>query len=119
MIQLIRVKDDRFDLTDELLVPDDFIRRVRTVSALNLYGLKTNVLYNPLVNVAASLLRLPMVPRWRRMISFVRRAVLKTSAVKPVCAIRTRVLESKQQQFPSFFFIPLQFLHFRESQRRR
>lgn len=63
LIQLIRVKGDRFDLTDELLVPDDFIRLVQTVSVLNLYGLKTNVLYNPLVNVAASLLRLPMVPR--------------------------------------------------------
>ena len=63
LIQLIRVKDDRFDPTDELLVPDDFIRLVRTVSALNLYGLKTDVLYNPLVNAAASLLRLPMVPR--------------------------------------------------------
>jgi hypothetical protein len=30
---------------------------------LNLYGLKTDVLYNPLVNVAASFLQLPMVPR--------------------------------------------------------
>jgi MoaA/NifB/PqqE/SkfB family radical SAM enzyme len=63
LIQLIRVKDDRFDLTDELLAPEDYIRLVRTVSALNLYGLKTDVLYDPLVNVAANLLQLPMVPR--------------------------------------------------------
>lgn len=63
LIQLIRVPGDVFDLSKELLAPEDFIRLVRTVSALNLYGLTTDVLNNPLVNVVARKLQLPMVPR--------------------------------------------------------
>ena len=46
-----------------MLAPDDLIRLVRTISALNLYGLKTDVLNNPLVNVVAEVLALPLVPR--------------------------------------------------------
>ena len=63
LIQLIRVQGDFFDLSGDLLDPEDFIRLVRTVSALNLYGLKTDVLNNPLVNVVADVLALPLVAR--------------------------------------------------------
>lgn len=63
LIQLIRVQADFFDLSGDLLDPEDFIRLVRTVSALNLCGLKTDVLNNPLVNVVADVLALPLVAR--------------------------------------------------------
>jgi MoaA/NifB/PqqE/SkfB family radical SAM enzyme len=63
LIQLIRVQGDFFDLAGDLLAPDDFLRLVRTVSAMNLCGLKTDVLNNPLVNVVAEALALPLVPR--------------------------------------------------------
>jgi MoaA/NifB/PqqE/SkfB family radical SAM enzyme len=62
LIQLIRVPGDVFDLSPELLDPEDFIRLVGTVSALNLCGLATDVLHNPLVNVVAAKLHLPLVP---------------------------------------------------------
>jgi len=63
LIQMIRVRGDLFDLSQELLSPEDFIRLVRTVSALNLCGLKTDVLNDPLVNMVAEVLQLPLVPR--------------------------------------------------------
>jgi MoaA/NifB/PqqE/SkfB family radical SAM enzyme len=53
LIQLIRVKDDAFDLSDELITPDDFINVVQGASLLNLYGHKSAVLNNPLVNAAS------------------------------------------------------------------
>ncbi|CAB1059253.1 hypothetical protein D1BOALGB6SA_4011 [Olavius sp. associated proteobacterium Delta 1] len=65
IIQIIRVRDDTVDLSAELLTPEDFIRLVRTVSLLNLYGLRTDVLYEPLVNVAAKLLNMTWTPRSR------------------------------------------------------
>jgi MoaA/NifB/PqqE/SkfB family radical SAM enzyme len=63
VIQIIRVRDDTVDLSEELLSPEDFIRLVRTVSLLNLYGLRTDVLNEPLVNVASKLLNMPWIPR--------------------------------------------------------
>jgi MoaA/NifB/PqqE/SkfB family radical SAM enzyme len=63
VIQLIRVRDDTVDLSEELLSPEDFIRLVRTVALLNLYGHRTDVLYEPLVNVAAKLIDMPWIPR--------------------------------------------------------
>jgi sulfatase maturation enzyme AslB (radical SAM superfamily) len=65
LIQLIGVKNDACDLSLELLDPEDFIKMVRTVSALNLCGFVTDVLNDPLVNVAAEMLGLPLVPRSR------------------------------------------------------
>lgn len=62
LIQLIRVPGDVFDLSAEVLRPDDFIRLVRLVSFLNLYGLKVNLLNNPLAGVACRLLHVPMLP---------------------------------------------------------
>jgi MoaA/NifB/PqqE/SkfB family radical SAM enzyme len=63
VIQIIRVRGDTVDLSEELLAPEDFIRLVRTVSLLNLYGLRTDVLNEPLVNVASKLLNMPWIPR--------------------------------------------------------
>jgi MoaA/NifB/PqqE/SkfB family radical SAM enzyme len=62
LIQLIRVPADVFDLSKEVLSPDDFLRLVRMVSLLNLYGLKVNLLNNPLAAVASQVLKVPWVP---------------------------------------------------------
>jgi MoaA/NifB/PqqE/SkfB family radical SAM enzyme len=62
-IQLIRVLQDVFDLSKEVLSPDDFLRLVRIVSFLNLYGLKVDLLNNPLAAVAARIFNLPWVSR--------------------------------------------------------
>lgn len=62
VIQIIRVRDDTVDLSGELLAPEDFLGLVRTVSLLNLYGLRTDVLNEPLANVASNLLNMPWIP---------------------------------------------------------
>jgi MoaA/NifB/PqqE/SkfB family radical SAM enzyme len=67
LMQLIRVTDDVFDLTKELLEPDDFLKLVWSVSLLNLYGLKIQVLYNPLAGVASKLLKMPWIPQARTL----------------------------------------------------
>jgi MoaA/NifB/PqqE/SkfB family radical SAM enzyme len=61
-IQLIRVPEDIFDLSKEVLSPDDFLRLVRMISLLNLYGLKVDLLNNPLATVASRVLKMPWVP---------------------------------------------------------
>ena len=63
VIQLFRLDNGPCDFSDELLRPEDFLRMVRTVSALNLCGFPTHVLNDPLVNVVAGMLQLPLVPR--------------------------------------------------------
>jgi MoaA/NifB/PqqE/SkfB family radical SAM enzyme len=63
LIQLIRVTNDVFDLSSELLDPDDFLKFVRMVSLLNLYGHKTEILNNPLAVVVSKLLEVPWIPR--------------------------------------------------------
>ena len=63
LIQLIRVRDDVFDLSNELLVPEDFLKLVRMVSLLNLYGHKTEILNNPLAVVVSKLFEMPLIPR--------------------------------------------------------
>lgn len=61
-IQLIRVKDDLFDLSKELLAPEDFLRLVYMVPLLNLNGHKTEILNNPLAAVVAKLAGVPLIP---------------------------------------------------------
>lgn len=61
-IQLIRVPTYVFDLSSEVLSPDDFLRLVRMISLLNLYGLRVDILNNPLAAVAARVLGMPRVP---------------------------------------------------------
>ena len=60
---MLRVRHDTGDLSPELLDPVDFLRLVRTVALLNRYGLKTDVLNDPLVNVTAKRLQMPWIPR--------------------------------------------------------
>jgi MoaA/NifB/PqqE/SkfB family radical SAM enzyme len=62
-IQLIRVPGDVFDLSKEVLRPDDFLRLVRIISFLNLFGLKVDLLNNPLAAVASRALNMPWVAR--------------------------------------------------------
>jgi MoaA/NifB/PqqE/SkfB family radical SAM enzyme len=62
LIQIIRVPRDVFDLSKEVLGPDDFLMLVRMVSLLNLYGLRVDLLNNPLAAVACRVLGMPMIP---------------------------------------------------------
>jgi MoaA/NifB/PqqE/SkfB family radical SAM enzyme len=61
-IQLIRVTNDVFDLSKELLDPGDFLQLVQFVSLLNLCGFKTQVLNNPLAGVVSKMLKMPWMP---------------------------------------------------------
>jgi MoaA/NifB/PqqE/SkfB family radical SAM enzyme len=63
LIQLTRPAYGAFPMSHELLAPDDYLQLVRTVALLNLYGLRTNVLNDPLVNVVSGLLEMPWIPR--------------------------------------------------------
>lgn len=62
MIQLIRVHQDSYDLSDELLDPKDFIQFVQTVSMLSLYGLNVRIIENDLSNVLTDLLNIRWLP---------------------------------------------------------
>jgi len=62
LIQLIRVPNDDFDLSGEVLRPEDFIRLVRIVSLLNLFGLGVSLLNNPLATVVSTVLKMPWLP---------------------------------------------------------
>lgn len=62
-IQLVRVPGDVFDLSKQVLTPDHFLRLVRIVSLLNLYGLKVDLLNNPLAAVASRQLNMPWISR--------------------------------------------------------
>jgi MoaA/NifB/PqqE/SkfB family radical SAM enzyme len=62
-IQLIRVSEDVFDLSKDLLRPDDFLRLVRLISLLNLYGMKVGLLHNPLAAVVSQMLKFPWTNR--------------------------------------------------------
>ena len=61
-IQLIRVTEDVYDLSKELLLPEDFVRLVRYVSLLNLCGFKSQVLNNPLAGLVSKMLEMPWMP---------------------------------------------------------
>jgi MoaA/NifB/PqqE/SkfB family radical SAM enzyme len=63
LIQLIRVADDTFDLSKEVLEPEDFLQLVQAAALLNLCGFKTYILSNPLAGVASKLLEMPWIPR--------------------------------------------------------
>lgn len=53
---------DVFDLSKEVLSPEDFLGLVQMVSLLNLYGLRVDLLNNPLASVACKVLGMPMIP---------------------------------------------------------
>jgi MoaA/NifB/PqqE/SkfB family radical SAM enzyme len=62
LIQLIRITNDAFALSEELLEPEDFIRLVRMVALLNIGGLRSIVKKNPLANVVSKMLEMPWIP---------------------------------------------------------
>lgn len=59
LIQLIRVQGDAFDLSAELLSPEDFLAMVRMAALLNLYGFRVTVLRNPLAVAASRAMGMP------------------------------------------------------------
>ncbi len=63
LIQLIRITNEAFSLSEELLDPEDFIRLVRMVALLNVGGLRTIVKKNPIANIVSKLLEMPWIPR--------------------------------------------------------
>jgi len=67
-IQLIRVPGDRDGLSRELMDPEAFLTLVQMAALLQLYGLKVDVLNNPLVGVVAQVLGLPWKP-WSHPLS--------------------------------------------------
>lgn len=83
LIQLIRVRDDFFDLSDELLSPRDFIRLVETASLLNLYGLSVEILDNPLANVVADLIGMKWLPRAKPLHRTGRIVILANGRIVP------------------------------------
>ena len=67
LIPLARVRDSIASLRKELIAPEDLLGLVRTVSLLNIYGLRTVVLNDPLINVASILLEIPWIPKARAL----------------------------------------------------
>lgn len=63
LIQLIGRTNGPFALSGELLEPKDFLRLVRTVALLNMYGHRSLVKKNPLANVVSMLTGMPWIPR--------------------------------------------------------
>ncbi len=63
LIQLFRNTRKSFPLSEELLAPQDILQLVRIVSLLNLFGFRTFVKNNPLVNVLSELIEMPWIPR--------------------------------------------------------
>ncbi|MBP8987381.1 MAG: radical SAM protein [Spirochaetes bacterium] len=62
LIQLIRVQNDAYDISQELLKPDDFLSLVKTTAMLNLFGFPVTFLENPLATVAAHISGMPWLP---------------------------------------------------------
>jgi MoaA/NifB/PqqE/SkfB family radical SAM enzyme len=82
LIPLTRMQDNNVSLRKELLAPEYFLRLVRTVSLLNVYGLRTDVLNDPLINVASKLLEMPWIPQARALN---RRGSMMVMANRDIC----------------------------------
>jgi len=61
LIPLREAGGSGFALSDELLDPADFVQLVRAVSLLNVLGFKVDVLNEPLVGVASTVLQCPFI----------------------------------------------------------
>lgn len=105
LIPLVYVQGGSPDLGDEFLGPEDFLKLVRTAALLNLSGLKTDFLNEPLVNVVLKLMGMPWVPlayplyREDSMIIMANRDIRlahsdRRSFARYDCGILKRVLES-------------------------
>ncbi|MBI4228317.1 MAG: radical SAM protein, partial [Deltaproteobacteria bacterium] len=62
LIQPIWRTDHSLTLSGEILDPEDFLQLVKAVSLLNLYGVRTHVQNDPLVNVVSKMIEMPWVP---------------------------------------------------------
>ncbi|TGK06585.1 radical SAM protein [Leptospira semungkisensis] len=62
LIQLHRVEDDFYDVSEDLLTPQDFISMIRSAAMLALYGYPIYILDNSLSNVVAQEIGLPYLP---------------------------------------------------------
>jgi MoaA/NifB/PqqE/SkfB family radical SAM enzyme len=62
LIRLINTVGDTFPLASECLTPADFLELVNMVAMINLYGLRTCLLNEPLINVVSKVLDRPWVP---------------------------------------------------------
>jgi MoaA/NifB/PqqE/SkfB family radical SAM enzyme len=63
LIQVLRISNGSFALSEELLEPEDFIRLVRMVVLLNVGGFRTIVKKNPVANIVSKFLEMPWIPR--------------------------------------------------------
>lgn len=63
LLQLVPAANGDLALSDELLAPEDFLKLIETVALLNLLGLKTRFLFNPLAYAVSKLLKILWVPR--------------------------------------------------------
>jgi MoaA/NifB/PqqE/SkfB family radical SAM enzyme len=63
LIQLIRITNGRYALSEELLEPEDFIRLVRMVALLYVGGFRAIVKKNPLANVVSKMLEMAWIPQ--------------------------------------------------------
>lgn len=62
LIRLINTVGDTFPLSAECLAPGDFVDLAKMVALVNLYGLRTRLLNDPLINVVSRMLDMPWVP---------------------------------------------------------
>jgi MoaA/NifB/PqqE/SkfB family radical SAM enzyme len=62
LIRLINTWGDTFPLSGECLAPGDFLDLAKMVALVNLYGLRTHLLNDPLINVVSRMLDMPWVP---------------------------------------------------------
>jgi MoaA/NifB/PqqE/SkfB family radical SAM enzyme len=83
LVPLARVQNNTFSLGKEFLAPEHFLRLVRTVSLLNLYGLRTDMLNDPLINVASRLMEIPWIPQARPLNHMGSMIVLANRSIGP------------------------------------
>jgi MoaA/NifB/PqqE/SkfB family radical SAM enzyme len=62
LIRLVNTAGDTFPLPGECLAPGDFLELVNMVALVNLYGLQTRLLNDPLINVVSRMLDMCWVP---------------------------------------------------------
>jgi len=68
LIPLMKATGNGFALSDELLAPEDFVRLIQGISLLNIFGLRIDVLNEPLANVASKLLESPLI-QWSQSVN--------------------------------------------------
>ena len=82
LIPLVNANDSGEPLARELLGPGEFLELVRVVALLNMGGYITDVINEPLVNVAAKLIGTPWIPR---TLSLCRQGSMIVLANRSIC----------------------------------